>query len=196
MRGCGKGGNPLQDSVNVYKKINDTLKAQTIVLSKANDSVINRWRKDTSTYRHRIDSLTRVTQTLKVSFLHTRDTIANLHNRLDSAFAANDTAGVWDIADSLNNELTKANNLLFAWQISRDSNDTTKDHQIDELNTIVVSLQEQIVQYKLLLKECTDNSANLSKTANSAIKKSKLNSLWGKIGTGLAAVLAILLIAK
>lgn len=198
FRGCGKNSaiQTLQDSLNIEKVLNDTIIVKASGLSKSNDSLMAHYKKDTGIYRHKIDSLTKVTITLKKSFLHTADTIRNLHDRLDSAFAANDTAGVWDLADSLNNELTRASNLLFAWQISRDSSDYLRENEIDTLHVTLSSLQTQLIQIKTLLKDCTDNSTSLSKTASSAIKKSKINGLLSKVGIGLAAVLAVFLLAN
>lgn len=197
MQGCHRdsGIQKIQDSLQVEKKLNDTLKLRTTQISSLFDSTSRKNSTDSLMYNHKIDSFKRVTEVFKKSFLATRDTIASLHNRLSMAFINLDTVGVYRLADSLNNELVNANNQLFEWQISRDSTDNVQAAEIKRLRMVVSDLQTQIVQFKALLIQCTDNASGLAKNANKAINKAKAWSVFGKIGAGIAGLLAVLLIA-
>lgn len=198
IRGCDKGKavQSLQDSLTVEREINDTVMSQARAWKLKHDSITAAKQKGDSLYTRKIDSLNTVCSSLKTKFLSTRDTIANLHDRLNKAFSDNDTTGVWDIADSLNKALVVANNQLFNWQISRDSISSAQLAEIQRLEGIITQLQAEIAQFQGLLKMCTDNNAALSKTTQAAIKKLKVRGLLSKIGAGIVAVLTVALIAK
>lgn len=199
IRGCNKdtANEQLQASITAGTIKNDSVTQQASIWKNKHDSVTLAKHKGDSLFTHRIDSLNAVCSSLKTKFLSTRDTIANLHDRLNKAFADNDTAGVWDIADSLNNALVTVNNQLFAWQLSRDSVSSTQLSEIERLQGVITSLQGQISQFTALLTDCTNNAAALAKTANAAVKKAKMMGLFNRIGIGLAAVaLGVILIVK
>lgn len=198
MGGCnhGKDVQSLHDQLKAATAKDDTIQLIALDWKAKHDSITSAKRKGDSLYTHKIDSLNSVCNSLKSKFLSTRDTIANLHDRLNKAFADNDTTGVWGIADSLNNQLVKANNALFAWQIGRDSVSTAQLSEIQRLQGIIITLQAQISQFQGLLKMCTDNNAALSKIAQMAIKKAKTKGLLNKIGIGIVGLLGIILIAK
>jgi hypothetical protein len=198
VKGCGDPKEQiLQDSLNIEKQRNDTITTRANEWKQKHDSITLAKHIGDSLDKHKIDSLTTVCTSLKTKFLSTRDTIANLHDRLNVAFSTNDTGRVYKIADSLNNELVAANNQLFSWQISRDSLSSAQLSEIERLQGVITTLQGQISQFTALLTDCTNNAAALAKTGQKAAKKAKLASLWAKLGTGIAAVaIGIILIVK
>ena len=198
MKSC-KGDSELKslsDSLKIQILRADSIQSKAVKLGHTTDSVVIKNRVDSFRYITKIDSLNKVCARLKANFLATRDTISNLHNKLNDAFATSDTGKVYRIAHSLNNQLVIANNELFSWSVGRDSSDQAMKDEIVRLYNVIDTLKSQINQFKELLVTCTNNNAALSKTANSAIKKAKARGLVSKIGMGLAALLAAIAIIK
>jgi len=176
--------------------LNDTLRNIGFRHSQQVDTINAHHTRDSLKFSRKIDSLAKVCATLKSNFLATRDTIASLHNRLEAAFLSNDSSAVWLIADSLNDELVKANGQLFAWQTGRDSTETTNMDEINRLRGVIVELQQEIVTFKGLLVDCTNNASNLAKNGDAAISKLKKRTLWAKISGTLNIILTALLFIK
>lgn len=197
FKGCNNGPSEvdrIRDSLRIEKALNDTIRIAASILSVKFDSSIHRNTVDSLKFTKKIDSLKKVNASLKSNFLSTRDTIVSLHSRLETAFLFNDSNAVWRIADSLNNELVKANNELFAWQLGRDSSETAQMDEIARLRGVIVELQQEIGQFKTLLKQSTDNSANLARQLDTVLKKMKARKLWARISEGLNVVLAAIII--
>jgi hypothetical protein len=184
----------LTDSLKIEQQVNATIDKAREELVRQNNETFRKYQQDSAFRSKKIDSLQLINEKLKANFTSHRDTIVKLHFKLDSAFAANDTVGVWDYADSLNNALVRTDAALTQLQIGRDSLESEMRDRITGLQNTIKELQDQIIQFKELLTECTNNNAALYKTAQKAVKKAKLSTLLNKIGIGLAAVVAAVLI--
>lgn len=198
FRGCqqGKGLQVIQDSLNREKALNDTIKIQSARVTKANDSIVVKNTHDSAKYASKIDSLTKIVQTLKGQFKITKDSIGTLYGNLKTYFLAHDTADLIATYNRLSEELTTANTQLFAIALSRDSIENANATEIDRLNGVIIELRKQIVEYISLLRDCTANGDVLAKNGSLALKKSKSAGLFSKIEAALAAiVIALLLIA-
>lgn len=198
FRGCqqGKALQSIQDSLNIEKALNDTIKIKATKVAQANDSIVVKNTKDSTKYVSKIDSLTRIVQTLKGQFKVTKDSIGTLYVQLKTLYDAHDSIGLARTYYELRDQLNSANQLIFSIQISRDSADNVRNAEIARLNGLVIILQGQLTQYINLLTECTKNADSLSKSGNLAIKQARAGKLFAKIGAGLAALITALLIIK
>lgn len=197
LKGCGKGSDIqiIQDSLNTFKKKNDTIVALTTVVSHKFDSIRVKHTHDSLGYTHKIDSQSHIITVLQGQTKVTKDSVVILYKQLKEFYDNKDTVALLAAYTELRNQWGQLNQQLFNLQIARDSSDNIRTAEIERLNRVVASLEGQITQFKTLLAECTDNASNLAKAGNKAVKKAKLAALWGKIGTGLAGILAVLLIA-
>lgn len=198
FRGCkqGKALQSIQDSLNVEKALNDTIKIKTVKMAKITDSIAVKNTNDSVKYVFKIDSLTRVVQTLKGQFKVTKDSIGTLYGQLKIFYLNHDSVALLATYNRLYTELTEANNQIFAIQIGHDSIDNANGAEIVRLNGVVNKLQGQIGDLQGLLIACTSNASNLAATGSKAIKKARMNALFSKIGAVLAAIVTILLITK
>jgi hypothetical protein len=198
FRGCeqSKSVQAIKDSLNVERALNDTIKIEKAVISKANDSVMAKSHKDSTIFISKIDSLTKIVATLKGQFRVTKDSIGTLYGQLKTFYYQHDTVALVETYNRLSSELTEANNQLFAIQLARDSSDNARDTEIVRLNGLIKTLEAQISELQALLVSCTANASNLAKTGDLAIKKAKASGLFAKIGMGIAALIAVLLLIK
>lgn len=198
MKGCRPGSSidRIEDSLRIEKALNDSIKISAVIVKKSNDSILTVKTKGDSAYKHKIDSQAHIIAILKGQFKVTKDSIGTLYDQLKTFYLAHDTTDLYKTYSELRDQLTTANNELFAIQIARDSSDYIRNNEITRLNGIITTLQGQIKEYQSLLVQCTDNSAALAKNGQLAAKKAKAIKLWQGISAGLAAVIAILLIAK
>lgn len=199
LRSCnGKSADVqrIEDSIRTEKILNDTIQNIGLRHSQHVDTINAHHTRDSLKFSRKIDSFAKVCASLKSNFLATRDTITSLHNRLEAAFLSNDSNAVWLIADSLNSELVKANNQLFAWQVGRDSVEIDQLKEIQRLRDVITQLQGEVSTFKILLAECTNNASNLAKNGNAIIAKLKKRTLWAKISGTLNIILAALLFIK
>lgn len=198
FRGCqqGKALQSIQDSLNIEKALNDTIKIKATKAAQTNDSIVVKNTKDSTKYVYKIDSLTRIVQTLKGQFKVTKDSIGTLYDQLKVFYYQHDTVALAETYSRLYTELTEANNQLFAISLNRDSVDHANKDEISRLNGVIAILRMQIVEYVALLKDCTDNASKLASNGNLAIKKAKSAGLFSKIEAALAAIIiALLLVA-
>lgn len=197
MKGCGKESDVqvIQDSLNTFKKKNDTIVALTTVVSHKFDSIRVRHTHDSLGYTHKIDSQSHIITVLRGQTKITKDSVVILYRQLKEFYDNKDTVALLAAYTELRNQWSQLNQQLFNLQIARDSSDNIRTAEIERLNGVITSLEGQIVEFKDLLIQCTDNASNLAATGNKALKKAKMASLWSKIGGGLAAILAVLLIA-
>jgi len=195
--GCGKDSaiQKIQDSLNVEKAINDTIKIALSTSHKVFDSTSHKNTSDSIRYTRKIDSQSHIIAVLQGKFKVTKDSLWNSYNQLKVFYLNHDTVALAQTYENLSSQLTEANNELFAIQIARDSADNIREAEITRLRGVVVDLQGQVVQLQDLLKQSTDNSSSLAKTAQKAIKKQKINALLAKVGTGIAVILGVILIA-
>lgn len=198
FRGCqqGKALESIQDSLNVEKALNDTIKIKATKVAQANDSIVVKNTKDSTKYVSKIDSLTRIVQTLKGQFKITKDSIGTLYAQLKIDYLNNDSAALTDTYIRLYTQLTEANQQLFAISLNRDSVDQTNKNEITRLNGVINKLQVQIGDLQGLLVACTSNASNLAETGSKALKKARMNALFFKIGAVLAAIVSVLLLTK
>lgn len=197
MQRCVKGNqiDAIQDSLNRERALNDTLIIQSKVVFNQNDSLKQKKASDSVIYVKKIDSQRRIIASLQ-GHLHVKgDSIRTLMGNLKTFYLNHDTAALQATYDNLSTQLTDANNLLFAIQLARDSADNIRIAEIARLNQVINTLQDQIKQLKELLVECTNNASNINKTAIRALRKQKVNALLAKVGTGIAVVLGIILLA-
>lgn len=197
FKGCGNGSvtQQLQDSLNRERALNDTLIVQSKVVFHQNDSLKQKKAFDSAIFVKKIDSQTHVIASLQGRLNIKKDSIRTLYDNLKTFYLNHDTVALQATYDNLSNQLTDANNLLFAIQLARDSADNIRTAEIARLNQVINSLQDQIKQLKELLVQSTANASDLGKTAQRALRKQKVNALLAKVGTGIAAILGIILIA-
>lgn len=187
--------NMLTDSLKVEKALNDTLIVQTKQSIKKTDSIQQKKVIDSLAYTRKIDSQTRVIVSLQGRLNVNKDSIKTLYGNLKTFYLDHDTVALKETYERLSEQLTAANNMLFAIQIQRDSADNTRNAEIARLNGVINTLQSQIHELQSLLKQSTDNASNINKTAMKAIKKQKVAALISKVGIGLSLVLGIILAA-
>lgn len=198
FRGCqqGKALQSIQDSLNVEKALNDTIKIKATKAAQTNDSIVVKNTKDSTKYVSKIDSLTRIVQTLKGQFKVTKDSIGTLYAQLKIDYLNHDSAALTDTYVRLYTELTTANNQLFSLSLNRDSVDQTNKNEIARLNGVINMLQVHIGDLQGLLAACTSNASNLVDAGSKALKKARMNALFFKIGAVLAAIVSVLLLTK
>jgi len=198
FRGCqqSKAVQSIQDSLNVERALNDTIKIEKAVIAKANDSIMVKSHSDSAKFVSKIDSLSKVVATLRGQFKVTKDSIGTLYSNLKTYYLGHDTVALYRTYSELQTQLTDANNMLFAIQLARDSSDNARDTEIVRLNGLIKTLEAQISELQALLVSCTANASNLAKTGDLAIKKAKASGLFAKIGMGIAALIAVLLLIK
>jgi hypothetical protein len=197
-RGCGQGKavQAIQDSLNVERALNDSIKLQANRVAKSNDSILVKNSKDSVKYIFKIDSLTRIVQTLKGQFKVTKDSIGTLYGQLKTFYLNKDTIDLVNTYNQLYTQLTEANQQLFEISLTRDSVDHANAEEIARLNGVILVLRKQIVEYISLLRDCTANADSLAKNGNLAVKRAKSAGLFSKIEAALAAiVIALLLVA-
>lgn len=197
MQRCVKGNqiDAIQDSLNRERALNDTLIVQSKVVFYQNDSLKQKKAVDSAIFVKKIDSQSRVIASLQGRLNIKKDSIRTLYDNLKTFYLNHDTVALQATYDNLSTQLTDANNLLFAIQLARDSADNIRIVEIARLNQVINTLQDQIKQLKELLVESTTNASNLNKTALKALRKQKVDALLAKVGTGIAAILGIILIA-
>jgi|SRR5882762_2657911 len=197
FKGCGKGSSIqiIQDSLNSYKEKNDSIKGRATVIAKSNDSLITAKVIGDSLYKHKIDSQSHVISILKGQTKITKDSVVILYKQLKEFYDNKDTVALLAAYTELKNQWTELNQQNFNLQIAQDSIGNIKDAEIARLNVVIIELGKQIDQFKTLLTLSTDNASAQAKAANKAVKRAKLADLWAKLGTGIAGVLAFLLIA-
>lgn len=198
FRGCHQGDSlqVIQDSLNREKALNDTIIIQSkSLLSKYQVEEI-RDSIDRLDYQRIIDSQKLVIKGLQGKFKVTKDSIFALYGQLKTFYDAHDTVALLNSYVELRQQLTLANNQLFAIQISRDSADYTRDAEITRLNALVITLQSHIQAYEVLLTECTSNSSNLAKNGNLLAKKAKGGKLFAEIAAGILAIIALISLSK
>lgn len=195
--GCGKDSaiHKIQDSLNVERALNDTIKIALSASHKKFDSTSHKNTADSIRYTYKIDSQSHIISVLQGKFKVTKDSLWASYTQLKVFYLNHDTAALAQTYQNLSSQLTDANNELFAIQIARDSADNIREAEITRLRGVVVTLQGQIAKLQDLLRQSTDNSSSLAKTAQKAIKKQKINALLAKVGTGIAAILGVILIA-
>jgi hypothetical protein len=199
LKGCNRDNaaiQKIQDSLNVEKALNDTIKIKASRIAYFNDSLTVKHTKDSVKYISKIDSLVKVVQTLKGQFKVTKDSIGTLYGQLKTFYYQHDTVALIATYNRLSSELTEANNQLFAIQLNRDSVDNVNVAEILRLNGLITTLQGQIKQYNDLLTDCTGNASKLAKNGEAALKRAKAGKLFGLLGTGIAALVALLVLIK
>lgn len=198
MKGCGpsSGIDKIQDSLRIENALNDTISLQAKFLLRHSEALESKNKSDSLSYRKTIDSQARVIAVLQGKFRITKDSIGTLYDQLKVFYDAHDTIALANAYQELRGQLDLANQLLFSIQIGRDSADNMNTAEIARLNVLLTALQSHIKAYEALLVECTTNASNLAKTGQRAVKKAKMDALFAKIGAGLAALVAILLIVK
>lgn len=199
FKGCKSGKSDvdiLHDSLVAEIKANDSIKTRHVAIMVKVDSLKVKNTTDSLKFTKKIDSLQNAYTLLKSKLNGTKDSIFRLKSQLDGLANNIDNPQLKEVVSRLGDQLTDANNQLWYIQMNRDSATTADTAEITRLRGVVVELQGQVRALNDLLIQCTTNASNMSKTANSAIKKAKARGLLAKIGGGLAAVLGILLILK
>ena len=198
MRGCSGNSayQSVKDSLNAEIKKEDSIKLKNAALSTQNAVVIALNQKNITTYQAKIDSQSRVIAILKGQFKVSKDSIGVLYANLKKFYDEHDTLALAQTYANLATQLNDANNLLFQVSLARDSADHIRNEEIERSHAVIDTLQSEITQFKGLLIECSNNNAALSSTAQKALKKSKINGLLAKFGSGIAALLAIILLVK
>ena len=198
MRGCSGNSayQSVKDSLNQEIRKEDSIKVKNAALSMQNAVVIALNQKNIITYQAKIDSQYRVIAILKGQFKVSKDSISVLYANLKKFYDEHDTVALAQAYTNLATQLNDANNLLFQISLARDSADHIRNDEITRSHAVIDTLQSEITQFKGLLIDCTNNNAALASTAQKALKKSKINSLVAKLGGGIAALLAIILLVK
>lgn len=197
MKGCnGSGIQKLQDSLNVERVLNDTIAIRSKSLISKYEIEQTRDSIDRLDYQRIIDSQKLVINSLQGKFKVTKDSIGKLYDNLKVFYLDHDTASLFLAYGELRQQLTLANNQLFAIQIARDSADYTRDAEITRLNAVVTTLQSHIKAYEALLTECTNNGAALYKNGILATKKAKGGKLFAEIAAGILALIALISLSK
>lgn len=195
MRGCDKPDAGLIDSIKILSAKNDTIVLQNDALSKKNDSVILAKRRGDSLYSHKIDSQSRIIAIWEGRFKITKDSIGVLYDKLKELYVAHDTADLVEAYQQLGEQLQDAKTQLSALRVAKDSADNIREAEITRLQGVINQLQTEIIELKTLLVQCTSNASELAKTGLKAAKKAKIAGLISKLGVGLSALLAVLLLS-
>lgn len=198
MKGCGaaSGVDKIQDSLNVEKALNDTIKTEALFMMQEIKRGDEKNTRDSLIFNHKIDSQSKVIAKLEGRFNVARDSIGALYANLKTFYLNHDTVDLYLTYSNLRDQLIQANQLIFSLQISRDSADYTRDQEIVRLNSTIVTLQNHIKSYVALLTECTNNSAALYKNGSLAAKKAKGGKLFAEIAAGILAIIALISLSK
>jgi hypothetical protein len=196
MRGCDRPDEKTENTIKVLSAANDSFYISSQKLGRKYDSIIIAKVIGDSAYEHKIDSQSHVIAVLKGKFNVTKDSIGVLYRNLKTFYLDHDTVALAETYQRLSDQLQSANQQLFAIQIQRDSADNIRDAEITRLQGVISQLQAEIVELKQLLTACTSNASELAKTGLKAIKRAKISALISKIGVGLSAVLAVILLSN
>lgn len=195
MRGCDKPDEGLVDSIKVLAAKNDSLVVGGEKVKHQNDSLKIAIKEGDSIYKHKLDSQSRIIAIWQGRFKVTKDSIGVLYGNLKKFYLNHDTIALAETYNRLAQELQDANQQLFAIQIARDSSDNIRDAEIARQRRNISELEDQIDELSRLLTACTNNASELAKTGAKAAKKAKISALISKIGIGISAVLALILIS-
>lgn len=180
-----------QDSLNIHKRITDSVVKQRDTMIRAKDSVIQKSHKDSVVFIRVNDSLKTVISVLKGRFSVTKDSIGVLYRQLGYFYHAGDTVALKAAYIDLKQQLDLASNQLISLQLARDSSDQVKSNEIDRLNGVVNTLKGQLDSAFSLLSTQIANSkaeeAATQKLINSQ-KKAKFIKLLEIIGAGIAGL--------
>lgn len=199
LRGCAGDEaktKSLEDSLKIQQALTDTLIVKNQTITKQNDSVKKKQTADSVVFTQKIDSQTSVIAILKGKVKVGADSIGSLYSSLKRLYLTNDSVGLVLAYNELGQQLQGTKNELLSLQVAMDSADTLRSNEIDRLNGVISTLQSEINELKTLLKQSTDNSAQLAKNLNAALKMAKRNRLFAKLGTGLAVLLGAILLVK
>lgn len=195
MQGCDKPNEKLENTIKVLAAVNDSLFIKSQKITRQNDSITIAKIIGDSLYEHKIDSQKHVIFKWEARWQITKSKIGDLYDSLKILYLNHDTVALADTYQRLSDQLQTANQQLFAIQIQRDSADNIRDAEIARLQGIIGQLQGEITELKGLLTECTRNASELAKTGLKAAKRAKISALISKIGVGLSAVLAVILLS-
>lgn len=195
MKGCDKADTGLIDTIKVLSAKNDSIAVAAKSISLHNDSITIAKKKGDSVYQHKLDSQSHIIAIWQGRFGITKDSIGVLYGKLRDLYLANDTVELASAYHELGYQLQDARTQLSALQSARDSADLIRDGEVSRLNGIIDQLQAEIKQLEGLLVDCTNNASALAKTGLKAARKAKIAALISKIGIGLSAVLAVILLS-
>lgn len=195
MQGCDKPNEKLENTIKVLAAVNDSLFIKSQKVTRQNDSITIAKVIGDSLYEHKIDSQTHIISKLQGRFKATKDSIGTLYADLKTFYLNHDTVALAETYQRLSDQLQTANQQLFSIQIQRDSADNIRDAEISRLQGIIGQLQGEITELKGLLTECARNASELAKTGLKAAKRAKISALISKIGVGLSAILAVILLS-
>lgn len=194
VNSCNKDAKAIQiaqDSLNIHKKITDSIKRDKDYLLSANEVLIITNHNDSARYARTNDSLKTVIAILKGKFSITKDSINTLYAQLKTFYLAGDTNSLKIAYLELRKELDEAGSQLFQIQIARDSADYAKDNEIDRLNGTIKTLQGQLDRAFVDLTTQIANSRaeeNATKKLINRQKRAKLFNIFENIFAGIAGI--------
>lgn len=195
MSKCNKPDEKLENTIKVLSAVNDSLYISSQKITRENDSITIAKIIGDSLYEHKIDSQKHVILRWEARWQITKDSIGVLYESLKTLYLDHDTAGLIEAYNELGDQLQAANHQLEAMRIARDSADNIRDAEITRLQGVIGQLQGEILELKGLLVASTNNASELAKTGLKAAKKAKINALISKLGIGLSALLAVILLS-